>query len=90
MSGRKLRWLADHGFVTLVHNQSSDYVEAHDKSLIAGDIMIDDYWKNLESANVTHKILFDQSHNQSVVRYPRAKGWADLTGVMFGWRKLER
>ena len=64
MGGRKLRWLSDHGFLTLLHgNLSHDYVEINDKSLLAGSAfaIIDDYPKNLR--DFRQPVLFRQPHN---------------------------
>lgn len=66
MSGRKLRWLSDNGFLTLQFgNISPDYTEMNDKGLLRADVLIDDHIKNLERFQ-GEKILFAQPHNQKV------------------------
>lgn len=68
MAGRKLRWLAEHGFLELTHGTISyDYVELQDKSLLSGTgavAIIDDYAKNLHGfTNGELRILFPAHHN---------------------------
>ena len=47
-SGAKLRWLRRWRFLDESYKSLVDYVEAADKSLVRADVMIDDYFKNLE------------------------------------------
>lgn len=58
--GRKLEWLIHYAF--LDNKFSKDYIETRDKSLVYGDIMIDDYYKNLEGFS-GKKLLFNQPWN---------------------------
>ena len=82
-NGRKLRWLMKHGAIAMTGAKSSpDYIEASDKSLIKGDIMIDDYGKNLAGFD-GHRILFSHPHNEDVNEwlkpgeFHRVWGWQD-------------
>lgn len=61
-SGKKLEWLEKHGFLELTHGGSKDYIEARDKSLIRGSLMIDDGLHNLKGFEGI-RILFAQPHN---------------------------
>lgn len=75
----KILWLGEHGFLREDHRflHSSDVVIANDKSLIKGDIMVDDHIKNLESFDRT-RILFAQPWNENSQSYFRADGWPDV------------
>lgn len=64
MSGRKFQWLADNGFIdTMYGTISKDYVEAHDKSLIRADVLIDDYAGNFAGFRGDN-VLFLQPWNK--------------------------
>ena len=67
-----------------------DVIIATDKSLILGDVIIDDGVHNLESSKCPIKILFDAPHNRNydarANRMVRAANWAD---VMFYLSVLE-
>lgn len=59
-----------------------DVIIASDKSLIAGDVIIDDAPHNLETSKCRIKLLFDRPHNR---KYPaeangmcRVKTWAQI------------
>lgn len=69
-SGRKFRWLNDNGFNVFI----GDYVEAHDKSLIRGDIMLDDGMHNCESTTAT-PYLFAQPWNRKYDFNNRVRNW---------------
>lgn len=58
--GAKLVWLNKHGFEV----DKKDYIECHDKSLIRGDVLIDDCPENLLNF-VGLAILFDRPWNWS-------------------------
>jgi len=76
-AGRKLDWLVDHGFLTLKYNCiSDDYVECHDKGLVAVDILVDDGAHNLDKFKGL-PLLFDQPWNRDAA-YTRAYGWSDV------------
>jgi 5'-nucleotidase len=89
MAGRKLQWLADHGFLELVYGTFSyDYVELQDKSLLSGSgvAIIDDYPKNL--AGFTRgelKILFPAHHNLHLphdATIYRPTGWQQVVELL--------
>jgi 5'(3')-deoxyribonucleotidase len=74
-AGPKMDWLVHHGFAT----DRKDIVIAHDKSLVRGDVLIDDGLHNLK-AFPGPAILFTQPHNASYTRrgLRRANTWADV------------
>ena len=80
--GAKLAWLIRHGFIDGTGSYGdgrvfSDYIEAHDKTLIKADILIDDRDKNVvDFPGAT--ILFDRIHNRSLDWQNRARGWPDV------------
>ena len=64
-----------------------DIIISHDKSLMLGDIMIDDYPLNLESAqHVFIRMLFDRPHNRSYDAAAhgmiRVKTWKEIYGII--------
>lgn len=74
----KINWLGNHGLLLSEHFLfSPDVIIAHDKSLIKGDILIDDNLKNCESF-VGKSILFAQPWNNVVSQFFRAEGWPDV------------
>lgn len=56
-----------------------DLVIAYDKSLIKGDILVDDGWHNIESFESGIGILFDAHHNRQHSYGLRAHSWKDVT-----------
>ncbi|MBP9037714.1 MAG: hypothetical protein KBG38_08100 [Candidatus Cloacimonas sp.] len=76
-SGRKFRWLNDNGFNVSI----GDYVEAHDKSLINGDIMLDDGIHNCENTSAI-PYLFTQSWNRKYQFDNRVLDWNDFMNKM--------
>ncbi|MDC6267257.1 5' nucleotidase, NT5C type [Lysinibacillus fusiformis] len=48
-----------------------------DKSIVRGDIIIDDSIKNLERFD-GRKILFNSCHNQGNVQFERVNGWSEI------------
>ena len=77
--GAKLAWLVRHGFLpdhTYVH---PDFVAAHDKALIRGDVLIDDRPENIAKYVKTgaHGIVMDAPWNQLAVGL-RARHWRDV------------
>lgn len=69
----KVRFLKRHG---LIKNEKydDDLVFCHDKSLIVGDLLIDDRIKNCRSRL---SLLFNQPWNQHA-KMPRAYGWTNV------------
>lgn len=83
-AGRKLRWLYEHEFLqpaglpTSVH---PDYIEVYDKSLLSGDVLIDDGPHNV-SAFRGLSILFRQPHNEHVYHLLPANNWAEVLDIL--------
>ena len=69
-SGRKFQWLNDNGFDVRI----GDYVEAHDKSLIRGDIMLDDGIHNCENTTAI-PYIFTQPWNKRYRFDNRVHDW---------------
>lgn len=65
MAGLKYRKLQEFGFLDPNVEVSADYIEASDKALIAGDIIIDGRLETVVSwvKTVRRAVLFDQPHN---------------------------
>ena len=76
-SGRKFRWLNDNGFDVPIR----DYIEAHDKSLILGDILLDDGQHNCESTTAT-PYIFTQAWNKEFKFEHRVYNWNDFMEQM--------
>lgn len=69
----KVRWLENRDLLD-GSPRPSDLIIAHDKSLIRGDVLIDDGLHNvLGSPNTT--ILFSRAHNLGTYHARRASGW---------------
>ena len=80
----KMLWLAEHGFISgRGLNVYRDVVICHDKSLIRGDVLIDDHAGNFVGFGGV-KILFDQPHNRSLVEkgFVRLYGWHDVVNYI--------
>ncbi len=75
----KLEWLAEH-FPFLNWKQ---FVFCGSKAVVQGDIMIDDYFKNLDYFK-GQTILFEQPHNygQSDKHHTRVKTWAEIERLL--------
>lgn len=79
-AGRKLTWLQEHGFITDEHMRYSFcdfYAEITDKSLLRGDIMIDDGLHNIEKFQGL-PILFRCSQNASANWPVGFSTWAEI------------
>ena len=78
----KIRWLFNQGFLTSKIWQSDpDVAIVNDKSLIHGDVLIDDRPKNIDDflKNFgSDAILFDQPWNQEYHDVKRATSWNDV------------
>lgn len=75
--GEKIEWLAEHfPFVTW-----QNIVFCGDKSIVHGDIMIDDHARNF-----THfqgrKLLYHSLHNTQVQGYERVKTWKEIYEIL--------
>ncbi|WP_167856349.1 5' nucleotidase, NT5C type [Hymenobacter metallicola] len=80
MAGRKLLWLAEHGFLDLKYGTlSPDYMEVHDKSLLHGGALIDDGEHNLKNF-CGIRILFSARHNAAVNNpsFFRVNNWKEV------------
>lgn len=75
----KTRWLEQWGFLD-DSPRHSDLILAHDKSLIRGDILIDDGPHNIE-AFPGDTILFDQPYNREVDHPYRARTWPEVVEI---------
>lgn len=66
--GRKLQWLVNHKML----KDSADYMEAHDKSLVRADILLDDGIHNLRAfAPFGQAWMMEQPWNKRHGHYPR-------------------
>ena len=84
--GERLQWLVDvAGF------RKADIVMCKDKSLIPGDVFIDDKVKNCESWQREHQrgraIVFAAPHNRAT-NLPRANGWPQAVTLTRRWLGL--
>ena len=59
-----------------------NFVLCGDKSIVSGDIMIDDHEKNLIHFN-GEKILYDAQHNKLVKGYLRLNNWIEIHNYFF-------
>lgn len=76
-AGRKFKWLNDNGFNVPL----ADYIEVLDKSLIRGDILLDDGKHNCESTTAT-PYIFTQAWNRKFQFEHRVKDWDDFIQQM--------
>jgi 5'(3')-deoxyribonucleotidase len=73
----KIRWLMRMGLIDQeIWRSDPDWIIATDKSVFKGDIMIDDYPKNLEKFE-GEGYLMDAPYNQEEKRYKRLSSLAD-------------
>jgi 5'(3')-deoxyribonucleotidase len=70
---RKWDWLNRNRFT----NNPDEYVVAHNKNLIKGDLIIDDNWNNFSKYD-GEKFLFDAPWNQQYSTIYRVKDWNEL------------
>lgn len=77
----KAEWLHRHGFLLGSWQFAKDIVVASDKSLIHGDVLIDDGLHNITDPE--RSILFDQPWNQEApAEYRRAHSWQDVIFIL--------
>lgn len=69
----KHEWLEEH--FPFIHWKN--LVLCGDKSIVKGDVIIDDHEKNLKVFE-GQTLLFDAIHNQSLVGYQRVKSWKEI------------
>ncbi len=79
LAGVKFDWLRNNGYLTSVN----DYIEAKDKSLINGDILIDDCLENVLNYP-KYAILFDSPWNRNEWITSRCKGWEEVLNKIKG------
>ncbi len=73
----KYDWLAEHfDFISW-----KNIVLCGDKSIVQGDIMIDDHEKNLISFQ-GEKLLFNAMHNQDLQGYTRVNNWKEIAKIL--------
>lgn len=73
----KYEWLEE--FFPFIHWKR--LVLCGDKSIVQGDIMIDDHEKNLVSFQ-GRTLLFDAMHNQALQGYERVKSWKEIESLL--------
>lgn len=77
----KIRFLRRFGFV----QRETDFIITADKSLINGNILVDDYEKNLDTFDGA-TVLYDAPHNRHVTQHMRAKGWQEVVSLIATYR----
>jgi 5'-nucleotidase len=81
VEGRKLQWLIDNHFIEPKDHVFKDYIEISDKSLLCGDILIDDGLHNVSGFKGLG-ILFDAPHTQKEDWPIRIKGWENVINYL--------
>lgn len=84
LAGLKFDWLKKNGYI----NNLSDYIEAQDKSLINGDILIDDYIKNVLTFP-KKGILLSHAWNLNYDFNNRCDNWEDIYNYILNINKKE-
>lgn len=77
-SGRKYRWLIDNGFLNSHHASIRDYVEAADKSVVAGDFIVDDGIHNLDTSPARPIMFLRPWNKKDTDKYPYVENWGEL------------
>lgn len=72
----KFKWLEREGFEP--GNYAQDFVSVYDKSLIKGDLLIDDRDKNIQEFGSMSSILMDMPYNRNFSWHYRAETWQDV------------
>jgi 5'(3')-deoxyribonucleotidase len=75
----KLEWLSRNGFIGADWRFSKDVVMCQDKSMVIGDVLVDDRPVNLKGFT---GILFDQPWNRSELVYLRAYSWGNVLEIV--------
>ncbi len=73
----KYQWMQEH----FPEISWKNIVFCGDKSLIMGDVMIDDHEKNLATFS-GQKILFTAMHNHHIEGYTRLNSWAEFDSIL--------
>lgn len=79
----KIRWLYDNGFMqtgSIGWQSSPEFIIAHDKSLVKGDLIVDDKPENV--LQFEQGILFSQPWNASAEGFTRAWDWLDVYEIV--------
>jgi 5'(3')-deoxyribonucleotidase len=76
----KFKWLDKMGFKP--GKWGEDFINAHDKSLIKGLLLIDDRDQNILDYGSLQSILFDAPHNQGLNWPFRAKNWNEVIRIL--------
>ena len=92
----KFEWLYDFGFIPDNDDWRfiNNIIVTSDKSMISGDVIIDDYAKNLIGDRKL-KLLFDRPWNQRPVAHDvtRVHGWDEITKIISwgpAWEEILR
>jgi 5'-nucleotidase len=81
----KYLWLESKGFEP--GNWGSDFVSVHDKSLLKGNLLVDDAFHNVQAFSSRTSILFTYPHNANAAWYGhRAKNWHEVTQIINSYR----
>lgn len=75
-SGRKFNWLVRHGF--LQRDESKNYVEAFDKSLIMAELLLDDGYHNVRTFNYGKAVLYLHPYNEAELWQYKVHNWFDF------------
>lgn len=75
----KYQWMERNKFN--VGKYGSNYIVCHDKSLINGNLLIDDGVHNIQAFNHWQSILFDQPWNRNFNWEFRAKSWSEVCKI---------
>jgi 5'(3')-deoxyribonucleotidase len=77
--GRKAQWLMDFGYL----KDMNDYIACSDKSLIRGDIIIDDRFENVQDP-LKFGILFNRPWNKNKEWFTRVDNWYQIIDLVKG------
>ena len=83
MMDGKWTWLQKHGFLKDGYRQDSDLISIHDKSLLRGQVLVDDAPWNLSGFD-GHRILYDAPWNQKEGTHNmvRVKHWYEVVSLI--------
>lgn len=83
----KFHWLKRWGFDPGL--AAENFISIYDKSLLKGDMLIDDRDKNILDFGDMRSILIDAPYNQNFYWHNRAKNWADVVSFVSSLGYLE-
>ena len=90
MADAKWHWLEEHGFLPKTTLQAHDLILAHDKYLVAADLLIDDRFEAVADwvdKRGKRAILFDQPWNNGPAQMAHNNFWMKVD-VATSWRHL--